>query len=234
MHIAYFDEVKYQSGNQPYFWFGCLLVPSDRVVELENEVANLSRACFGRSTLSRNTEFHAADIFRGKANFKGVDINKRLEVLKKLVEILSAHNDVGRIFVRLNPSKMHTVDDLERRAFVFLAERIELELRAREDYGVLIGDKDRAKLSTIFAEDLSRYRETSTPYAYGGKLTKLIDTVHFTDSHTSRMLQLADTYVFVKQLCQRDPTTFPGNELVRYAREEMDFGYANRYKIWPK
>ena len=234
MQIAYFDEVKYHAGRQPYFWFGCILVPESRISELEERMADLSQRCFGESTLGHATEFHASQIFQGKGNFKGVAPLDRLNVLKELVDILCLYDDVGRIFVRLDPSKIMTAVDLERLAFVYLVEKVQVELRARGDTGMLIGDRDNAKLSTVYAKDLSRYRAATTPYTYGITLTHLVDTVHFSDSHLSRMLQLADLYVYMKQLCQRKPARFPGDELVRYATSDTSFSYSNRYKIWPR
>ena len=67
----------------------------------------------------------------------------------------------------------------------------------------MIGDRENDKVSKKFAEILSKYRQEGTPYAFGTSLDNLVDTVHFTDSHHSRMLQLADFYVWALQLRQR-------------------------------
>ena len=66
------------------------------------------------------------------------------------------------------------------------------------------------------------------------ELTHLIDTVHFTDSHHSRMLQLADLYVWLLQLCTNpDPEAHPQKIVVCYVREKTDILSPNKYKVWP-
>src|SRR5581483_100008 len=234
MLLAYFDEVKFQAGSQPYYWLGGVIVDAQLVRELEREVDALARECFGMSTLGRDTEFHAAEIFHRKRNFKDwPDIDKRLSVIKRLASIVGRREGVGRVFTRLEPAKMVAGDNLDQKAFMFFIERVEMYLRSKQDVGMLIGDRESEKVATVFAEALSRYREQGTSYAFGTKLERLIDTVHFTESHLSRMLQLADTYVWLLQLCTHDAGKYPASELVQYIRKQTDLLSPHRYKIWP-
>jgi len=234
MLLAYFDEVKFQAGSQPYYWLGGVIVDAQLVRELEREVDALARECFGTSTICRDTEFHAAEIFHRKRNFKDwPDIDKRLSVIKRLASIVGRREGVGRVFTRLEPAKMVAESNLDQRAFMFFIERVEMYLRSKQDVGMLIGDRESEKVATVFAEALSRYREQGTSYAFGTKLERLIDTVHFTESHLSRMLQLADTYVWLLQLCTHDAGKYPASELVQYIRKQTDLLSPHRYKIWP-
>lgn len=234
MLITYFDEVKYQLGSQPFYWLGGLIVDAAIVKELESEVDALAKQCFGTSALSRDTEFHAADIFHRKRNFKEWNkIDDRLAVLQRLAEIVGRVEGIGRVFARLEPAKMVAGDKLDQRAFMFFVERVEGYLRGKGDLGILIGDRESDKVSTVFAEELSLYREHGTPYAYGTQLKCLIDTVHFTESHLSRMLQLADAYIWLLQLCKQNSDAHPAKPLVEFVREKTDVLSAHKYKIWP-
>lgn len=195
MLITYFDEVKYQQGSQPYYWLAGISASATTIWELESKVAELSQEYFGSPALTRDTEFHAAEIFHRKRNFKQWwDIGSRVQVINRLASILNEAEGVGKIYVRIDPSKM-IADDYEQKAFIFFVERVEMHLNAHKQPGLLIGDRENEKVSGAFAETLSKYRFDGTPYQFGRKLEFLIDTVHFTDSHHSRMLQLADLYV---------------------------------------
>lgn len=234
MLITYFDEVKHQPGTQPFYWLGGLVVAASLVKELEAEVDELSKECFGTSTLCRDTEFHAAEIFHRKRNFKDWgDITKRLNVLQRLADILGRQEGIGRIYVRLEPAKMIAEENLDQKAFMFFVERVEKYLSNQNNLGILIGDRESDKVSTVFAESLSLYREHGTPYAYGQQLEHLIDTVHFTESHLSRMLQLADAYVWLLQLCKQNSEAYPAKALIQYVREKTNVLSVSKYKIWP-
>jgi len=234
MLLAYFDEVKFQPGSQPYYWLGGLVVDAVLIKQLEAEVDALARDCFGTSTLGRHTELHAAEIFHRKRNFKDwPDIGKRLTVLKCLASIIGSQEGIGRIYARLDPAKMLADDHLDQKAFTFFIERVERYLRSKNDLGMLIGDRESEKVATVFAEALSRYREYGTSYAYGTSLQCLIDTVRFTESHLSRMLQLADAYVWFLQLCAHESKKLPAAELVAYVRDTTALLSPHRYKEWP-
>ena len=126
-------------------------------------------------------------------------------------------------------------DNLEQRAFMFFVERVDMALRDRGGVGLLIGDFEHDRASTVAATDLSQFRESGTPYDFGRAITHLIDTVHFTHSHLSRMVQLADVYIWTLQLCASTPPDEPGprGELARFVREETRLLRAHRFKEWP-
>lgn len=233
MLVTYFDEVKYEATRQPYYWLGGIVASADTIWSLENQLAALSLELFGTPNLTRDTEFHAADIFHRKRNFKDwADVSKRLDVIKRLLTILN-EAAVGKIYVRIEPSKM-VASDIERKAFMFFTERVEIHLRAEKSPGILIGDRESDRVSGTFSETLSRYRSSGTPYAYGTQLTHLVDTVHFTDSHHSRMLQLADLYVWTLQFYVSGAhDKYPRSDLAEFIRGSTNIMSPHRYKIWP-
>ena len=73
-----------------------------------------------------------------------------------------------------------------------------------------------------------------TKYAYGKSIENVIDTVHFAQSHHSRMLQLADTYMWIQQLANRtDKRSDLRQDLVTFASKEADILFPSTYKFWP-
>lgn len=234
MLVAYFDEVKYQRGQQPYYWLGAIIAGPEAIWHAEDAMADLSRKCFGISHLTRATEFHATDIFHRKRHFnEWRDIDKRLRLLEELAIILDGPETIAKVQIRIDPTLMLR-DDYEEMAFTFLVEKIERYLRAVKQPGILIGDRENERVSQKFAEMLSQYRASGTPYEFGIDLQHLIDTVHFTSSHHSRMLQLADLYVWLSQLCKvSDKTKHPQSEIIRFVRERTNILSPNRYKHWP-
>jgi len=235
MRIIYFDEVKYKKGSQPYYWLGALVATPEAIWRLENKINDLSEKIFGDRILSNATEFHAADIFHRKANFKEQsDIEARIDVLKSLMDIIDEESELEKVIIRVAPEKISANDNHEDIAFMFMVEKTEQHLRSVKSPGLLIGDRENATVSKQFAEKLSHFREHGTKWDFGMDLTHLIDTVHFTNSHHSRMLQLADIYVWVKQLCQNSSEAkHPNNLVIQHAKHHTNILTSTKYKIWP-
>ena len=108
-----------------------------------------------------------------------------------------------------------------------------LAMRAKTT-GLLIGNFEKERSARESASSLSSFREYGTPYPFGRQINNLIDTVHFTHSHSSRMLQLADSYIWFMQLCSGSGTSeSPRSDLVRFLHDEADITFPDTYKFWP-
>ncbi len=73
--------------------------------------------------------------------------------------------------------------------------------------GMLIGDRESDSLASKYAESLSNWRNHRTEYHMGTEIRHLIDTVHFTHSHLSRLLQLADVHLWCRQFADLQQNT---------------------------
>lgn len=235
MLITYFDEVKYKPREQPYYWIGGLTVSPESILTLENALGELSREFFGTSIVSEDTEFHAADIFHRKKHYrKFTDVGARIELLKRIAKIIDGDKGVAKIHVKIEIANMITDKDVEGKAFMFFVEKVEEYLRANKKQGIIIGDRENDTISKKFSKELSQYRENKTHYEFGRKLEKVIDTVHFTSSSLSRMLQLADTFVWILQLCANtDDDNRARNDVKKFIREETNLLSPTKYKHWP-
>jgi len=236
MLLTYFDEVKPTHSDQPFYWLGWLMVDDQAIPELEQEVNSLAVACFGKGTgLTKQTEFHATDIASGRGNFKRArNPAIRFDILKELVTIYDKPDGVYPVAVRLDVKQLYAGTNMEDLALVYLIERINQFSKSNHTCAMLIGDFEKEKAVNRAVQNLARYRQDGTPYAFGQDIVSLIDTIHFAHSHHSRLLQLADTYMRSQQLRHRTSAQSSLRaDLVKFINEETDTHWEHKYKYWP-
>jgi hypothetical protein len=225
MYVVYFDEVK-STPDQSTYYVGGILVPMDQVGQFERKVADLSQELFKSIELTTDTEFHASHIHFGKGVFKGWKIENRIEALVKLVDILTEGDVIKRVYSAIDTTKLLAPEKAAEFAFAHFCERV--QMCAGKNPCILIGDLDDQQ-SKNMVRDFSRYRAKGTPWAYGIEINSIVDSVHFCRSHHSRLIQLADVYLF---------TVTHGNrsgymaKIFGEAIKEKSL-YAHRYKTWP-
>ncbi|MBO9649692.1 MAG: DUF3800 domain-containing protein [Variovorax sp.] len=233
MLIAYFDEVKHDRGR-PFYWLGAILADANLIWKLERQVNDLSEKVFGSRELSKETEFHAADIFNGNNHCKGWELDRRLDAMKSITSLFGEAEGLARIYVKINIEQIKYGIDVEETAFMYLVERINTHLKHVKSPGMLIGDRESENVASIFATKLSRYKEWGTPWSYGGDIEYLLDTVHFTASHHSRMLQLADLHTYLRQFCAAgDHGKWHRKQLIEHVQSIPNCLSPVRYKEWP-
>jgi hypothetical protein len=154
--------------------------------------------------------------------------------LKELARIIDKPDGVFRVAVRLEVDRIDASVDYEAMAFMYFVERVNQFCRARKTTSVLIGDLEHGGVVERSVRSLSHYRSNGTLYAFGQSIGNVIDTVHFAHSHYSRLLQLADTYMWFKQLFHRvDEATGIKVALKQFLRKETDIMWEHKYKYWP-
>ncbi|PQA77951.1 DUF3800 domain-containing protein [Rhodoferax sp. TS-BS-61-7] len=235
MQLIFFDEAK-DDDDYPVYHIGGVCIDEADIADVETRISQLAEKSFDNSVLGRDTEFHAAEIFHRKAHFKTWnDFGVRLDLLKEFVGILSL-KQVSLIDIQINKAKLHDTQSSSDIAFMFLCERSNQLMRARGKMGMLIGDRDTDSSAARCATSLSSYRVNGTDFQYGQKITNLVDSVHFTHSHLSRFLQLADVYTWLKQFRHRN--TDSKNERHQALFNILNDKHADlgpsKYKEWPK
>jgi hypothetical protein len=81
-------------------------------------------------------------------------------------------------------------------------------------------------------QQLAEYRARGTDFEFGRDIDHVVDTVHHTHSHHSRLLQLADLFVYSKCLCTKEELKYPKATIVE-ALNGFDNLYPSKYKYWP-
>lgn len=231
--ITYFDEVKPTGIDQPYYWLGGLMFEDQVNQPIEQEINSLAVKCFGKGTgLTKQTEFHATDIASGSRNFKKV--RNQFDILKQLIQIYDKPDGVYRVAVRIDTNKMYTGADIEQIALVYLVERVNTLARGKKTHAILIGDFEKESAVNRSVQNLAQYRDDGTPFAFWQDLDSLIDTIRFAHSHHSRLLQMADTYMWTQQLRHRtSKQSGLRADLIRFISEETNTDWEHKFKYWP-
>jgi hypothetical protein len=233
MLVAYFDEVKHEKGR-PFYWLGALVADAKQIWQLEQQLNALAEAVFESRSMTKATEFHASDILNGNKHCKDWSFEKRVDTLKRLTSIIGTTESLGKVYVKIYVDRVKYGIDVEETAFKFMVERIDNYLKAKSSPGMLIGDRENEAIAGKMAMKLSCYREDGTNWYFGKKIEFLIDTVHFTHSHHSRMLQLADLHVYLRQLVASGAHGNKGREaVINHVRSIEGCLSPNHYKEWP-
>lgn len=235
MWLVFFDESK-NDNNYPSYHIGGVVIEDSHLLEVEAHISAIARDVFGSSRLIQGTEFHAAEIFHRSKNFKAWnDFSSRIDVIRRLVDILNL-KQVELIDIQINCDLLSASQSPEDIAFMFLCEKVDEFVRSHHGLGMLIGDRENDRSAAKHAGSLSDYKASGTDFALGQKITHLVDSVHFTQSHLSRFLQLADVYVWLLQFQERNR----GSRNQRHAavfellqQRGIDL-FPAKYKEWPK
>lgn len=199
MYLIYFDENKFSKEN-PYFFIGGILVPSDKALELETTITQIQFNFFSTSVLRKETEFHGKDMFHGKGNFKK----------RKLVDRIQLFDDISTVILDAKlPLRFVCIDVIRHRekykyptpeynlGLMLILEMFSEYLNDIDDIGVVFGDFEKDEVTGAILDFSEFKREGKTPMYYGRALGRLVDTIYFTQSHHSRFLQVADTVVYM-------------------------------------
>lgn len=236
MKLIFFDESK-NDAQYEHYHLGAVCIDEEQLAGVEAAVNALALETFGSAELSHASEFHAAEIFHRKSNFKGwLDFDKRVALLSRLADVLTLEG-VQRIDIQVNCAYLHPSQDAAEIAFMFLCERANDLVKAQGKLGMLIGDRENDRLSARFSTTLSAYRASGTEFAYGRDIHNLVDSVHFTHSYLSRFLQLADVYCWFLQFRNRNllSENFRHRTMLESLRRDgTSVFFANKYKEWPK
>jgi hypothetical protein len=221
MHIVYIDEVKYAPPKQNFYWLCGLAIPASAIKGVENCLHLIADDYFDSHILEPSTEFHGSDIVHGKGPYKGKDLAGRLALMKKLTSVVEQNPTTGRIQVRLDPARI-TRSDYQRIASMFMVERLDQLMKVRHSIGLLIADDDR-EFANENVRNLSKFKAEGTDFQFGQEISAVVDTVHHTRSHHSRLLQL---------VAKSEPDRYPQQELVKHVCGLDPFLFPDKYKIW--
>jgi hypothetical protein len=235
MKLIFFDEAK-NDYEYPHYHIGGVCVDEAHLGEIERRINAVAARAFGHSGLARGTELHAAEIFHRKNHFKEWnDFDSRISLFDEMMQILTLP-EAMLIDVQINVAKLWPSQVPEEIAFMFFCERANDLCKAGGCLGMLIGDRESDRVAEKHAVTLSGYRASGTSFEFGRDIHNLVDSVHFTHSHLSRFLQLADFYTWLLQFRNRNR----GSENFRHraifdiwSRDDISLA-PSKYKEWPR
>jgi hypothetical protein len=235
MKLIFFDEAK-NNDEYPHYHIGGVCIDESHLKKIEARINAVATKAFGNAALIRGTELHAAEIYHRKKHFKDWnDFDARIALIDEMMQILS-EREVMLIDVQINAGKLWGAQSPDDIAFMFFCERSNDLCRAHGSMGMLIGDRESDRVAERYAVSLSGYRAEGTDFEYGRNIENLVDSVHFTHSHLSRFLQLADVYTWLLQFRNRNACSENTRHRAIFdilKQPEIDLG-PSKYKEWPK
>jgi hypothetical protein len=234
MYLTYFDEVKYDPPKQQGHILGGITLSIDDVPKVEEAVNQLSRDIFQTALLDCCTEFHGSHMFQGKGIFKGMTFEKRFDIFKSLIKILDQPEIIKKTFVQILPENIVATGKApEDICFMYFVEQVDELLGTLKGKGVLFGDYDDPIIGTSVA-NLSHFKNWKTEWSEGREINCLVDTVYFSHSHHSRLIQLADIFVYCIQFWRSDNNeSHYRKTFFEYLQNESSITKGCRAKIWP-
>ncbi|MGJ0485248.1 MAG: DUF3800 domain-containing protein [Methylomicrobium sp.] len=123
-------------------------------------------------------------------------------------------------------------DDYQDMAFMFFIEKVNILMKALKSKALLIIDHDKDMVSSNVTS-LSTYKEHGTKYQFGSDIEHIVDTIHHTHSHHSRLIQMADIYTYTMALKSKQGIGFPRADILQYSKENTNLTFPSKYKYWP-
>jgi len=107
MYVAYFDEVKPNPGQGRHCYIvGGVVIKMSHIAEVEALMTQISVETFESADLIPETEFHASHIYFGKGVYKGMAMERRLEIFRKLGEVLNLRDKIKLVYACINTDKL--------------------------------------------------------------------------------------------------------------------------------
>ncbi len=194
MYLLYLDESG-DPNNTPgdeNFVLGGIAVFERQTFWLSQQVDGIEKSRLpdtGKSPI----EFHASEIARGASSpWNQLSPSERNEILNSLCSVISDSDERIALFATVVHRSSLSGTDPVARAFDDITSRFDLFLKRKHAFGdtqrgLIILDKTREekRLQTL----LNAYRKEGGPF---GRLVNFADVPFFTDSTSSRLVQLAD------------------------------------------
>lgn len=201
MFLSYFDEVKAELPDRPYFFIGGVTIDESAMTDIEAALNDVAHRLFNSSVLAKSNELHGKEIFQGKGCCKGMKPKPRIDALKGIIDILAkneVHKHLTQLDVANHRAKYNKPEPEYNLGLMFYIEQIDRFLEKNNSKGMLFGDYERDEANDSII-NLSHFKHYSTRYTYGRKITHLLDTLYFAHSHHSRFVQLADVFLYLVQ-----------------------------------
>jgi hypothetical protein len=216
MHLTYFDSagntgLNLEDLQQPFYTMVGLIchklkwqaVNNDFEKILDNYVPNRDR---------KKLEVHTVELYRSKGEWRSLGIPKCKSLIYDLLDLIPKHNlkiaysTIKKLAYKKSceEHKLSLEHPCEISLF-FISQMVEKYLRGEgvEGLGMLIGDKEK-EIEETLCDSLNYYRSSefsnwikSQEQEAGGKISfqsveRIIETIHFVDSHKSTFIQLTD------------------------------------------
>ncbi len=197
MLLAYVDE----SYTTAQYYVAALVVPGTSVPSLTAALDNVVwKATIDHGGVHPTTELHGNSLVGGKDGWKPLaqKIRARVGVYMNAVSVIADHDVVvivrGVDIVGLRRRYTHP-DPPHSVALTHLIERVDEYAEAQGELALMIADEVSGQ--DAHRRSLWEYQRTATWGYRSRRITRVIDTIHFAPSSSSRLVQAADLIAYL-------------------------------------
>lgn len=202
MHSAFVDE-SFSNGR----YFMCaILIDGHQINEIESQFSAQMQS-LARSFpfyINRLDEFHAGDIYNGSKVWRKIyeGQRQRNEILENLVRIIASTELkilIQGMDTNTQQRRYSLAENPHSLTLKFLIEKVDKQLSNDGDFGIVFCDDGLSKKEIEDMRDmLVEVRDLGTGGNFPHKVTRILDTIHFTDSRRSRLIQAVDLIAFIR------------------------------------
>jgi hypothetical protein len=190
--LTYVDE----SYTKERYFLAALLVPDREAVSLTAALDGVVRdAMINHGHVHESAELHGYDIVSGKGDWKWLapKVRARLDIYHKALEVIANHDvkviirgvDILGLNARYSqPDHPHSV------VLTHLIERVDEYAESVNELAIMIADEVDGQDG--YRRNLWKYQQSGTWGYRSRQITRIVDTIHFAPSTSSRLVQAAD------------------------------------------
>ncbi|MEV4212535.1 DUF3800 domain-containing protein [Micromonospora sp. NPDC049662] len=192
--LAYVDE----SFTDSWYWIGALVVPERVAIPLTTALDSVMADAAKVHGVPVDAELHGYDMFHGRRAWQAVPPRVRIAIYNAALKAIGAHDvtiilrGVDRHGLRQrypHPKAPHEV------VLSHLLERVDAYAAKEEQLALVIADE--VDNPARHRADLTRYRVDGTGGYRSRQINRIVDTLHFAASHSSRLVQAVDLITFL-------------------------------------
>jgi len=193
--LTYVDE----SYSRDRYYIAALLCPDREAISLTRALDGVARSA-ARHGVAFDTELHGYEIFQARGPWEHLAKTPRVRigVYNEAFQAIGDH-DVKIIIRGVDSRRLreryNTADDPHAVVLGQLLERVDEYATRSDEYALVIADE--VAQPGLYRADLSLYQERGLWGESTRKLTRIVDTLHFAPSASSRLVQAADLIVFL-------------------------------------
>lgn len=204
MYLFYLDEagntwLDLDNKQQPIHYISWFAVKDTEIKKLDNALKSIL-PMFLPYSQNYDFEFHGIDMVWWKKYYKKFSIEKRLQALDALIKIYKRHNlTFFSYWLSKAAHKKQYIQPFHPHNVVFkqLIEQIDEFLEEKNEQWILIMDRNDDVGQDII-NDFQSYKDKWTWFwSFKRELKHLVDTVYYTESYNSNILQLADVIWYI-------------------------------------
>lgn len=220
MLLTYVDE----SYTAERYYIAALMVPERQAASITAGLDKVVQdTCWEHEgAISYNAELHGYDLVAGKRDWEALApmVRVRIGVYNKALQVIADHDvhviircvDIKGLDAR-HPSghdHPHSV------VLTHLLERVDRLAENMDERTIMIADEVDGQDG--YRRDLWQYQRSATWGYKSRKITRVLDTIHFAPSHTSRLVQAADLIAY---LARRRATHVETDARAKQANEAL-------------